>query len=125
MYALQTVLLECKTKDAGEYIDAISTFPKTIDELSSNPEEGQPSEISASSLNSLRPELNQMATPLTPLIPSVTNPSATKSLSNPPTRTVSKSRGSIVPVKSGRASAPRGSGKGRGKRGQNPRHKSS
>ncbi|CAI2182774.1 11193_t:CDS:2 [Funneliformis geosporum] len=127
MYALQTVLLECKTKNISEYIDAISTFPKTIDELSSNIEEGQPSEISASSFNSLRPELNQMPIPITSLTPSVINPSAaTKTLSNPPTRTISRSRGSIVPVKSGRVSALRGPGRGiRGKRGQNSRPKNS
>ncbi|CAG8436138.1 5519_t:CDS:2 [Funneliformis mosseae] len=127
MYALQTVLLECKTKNISEYIDAISTFPKTIDESSSNLEEGQPSEINATPFNSLRPELNQMPIPITPLTPNVINPlTANKTPSNPPTRTVSRSRGSIVPVRSGRVGALRGPGRViRGKRGQTSRPKSS
>lgn len=122
MHTLQTDLLECKTKDISEYIDAISTFPKATDESSLNFEEDQQSEISTSTLNS---ELNQMHTLLIPSTPSVINPSVTKSLINSSARSISKSRGSSIPGKSGRASTFRGSGRGtRGKRGQNPRPKS-
>jgi hypothetical protein len=123
MHTLQTDLLECKTKDISEYIDAISTFPKTIDESLTNIEEGQQSEISTS-LSPLRPELNQ--TLFIPPTPGVINSSVTKPSSNPSTRSISsRSRGSNISSKSGRASALRSSRGTRGKRGQNPRPKNS
>jgi hypothetical protein len=123
MHTLQTDLLECKTKNISDYIDAISTLPKAIEESSSNFEEDQPSEISTSTL---KPELNQTHTLLISPTPGIINPLATKPPSNTSTRSIPKSRGSNVPGKSGRASTFRSSGRGtRGKRGQNPRPKSS
>ena len=120
MYTLQTDILECKTRGISDYIDAISTLPKMTDESPSNFEEDQQSEISTSTL---RPELNQTLIPSTP---GVINPSVTKPISNSSTRSVSRPRGSSIPGKSGRANVLRGSGRGtRGKRGQNPRLKSS
>src|SRR6266542_6522858 len=107
MHTSQTDLLECKTKNISEYIDAISTFPKTIDESLSNIEEGQQSEISASTINPLRPELNQTHTLFIPPMPGVMNSSITKPSTNPSTRSISRSRGSNIPGKSGRASALR------------------
>lgn len=125
MHTLQTDLLECKTKNIIEYIDAISTFPKAIDESSSNIEESQQSEISTSTLNPSRPELNQTHTLFIPSMPGVINSPITKSSSNPSTRSISRSRGSNISGKPGRASALRPSRGTRGKRGQNPRPKNS
>ncbi|GBC10611.1 hypothetical protein RclHR1_09780003 [Rhizophagus clarus] len=123
MQTLQTDLLECKTKKTSEYIDAISTFPKTIDESLSNIEEGQQSEISTS-FSPLRPELNQTHTPFIPPTSGIINSSITKPPSNPSTRSISsRSRGSNLSSKSGRASALRSNRGTRGKRGQNSRPK--
>lgn len=125
MHTLQTDLLECKTKNISDYIDAISTFPKTIDEPLSNIEEGQQSEISTL-LSPLRPEINQTHTLFIPPTPGVINSSITKPSSNPSTRSISsRSRGSNIPSKSGKANALRSSRGTRGKRGQNPRAKNS
>ncbi|EXX61859.1 uncharacterized protein OCT59_004366 [Rhizophagus irregularis] len=125
MHTLQTDLLECKTKDINDYIDAISTFPKTIDEPLSNIEEGQQSEISTL-LSPLRPEINQTHPLFIPPTPGVINSSVTKPSSNLSTRSISsRSRGSNIPSKSGKASTLRSSRGTRGKRGQNPRAKNS